>query len=178
MSTLDRIAYFQGRRDEVPNQELARDSGRARGPGGHPGDRRSLVAPRTERPQRLSQGVLRDRLSQAGVVAPDAGDFLTLLGSRNNRLVWGAMIGLVTVAEIVADEIYPHAAEIQRAMAGGTIITLDAGVLALSCLWGTGDDRRTALLPYSARLLAGLPALGRPAPCGAGHHGDQCRQQG
>ena len=25
MSTLDRIAYFQGRRDEVPNQELARD---------------------------------------------------------------------------------------------------------------------------------------------------------
>ena len=82
------------------------------------------------------------------LVAPYAGDFLKLLGSRNNRLVWGAMIGLSTVAEIAADEIYPHAAEIQRAMAGGTIITLDAGVLALARLAATGDDRRTALLPY------------------------------
>ena len=87
------------------------------------------------------------------LVAPYAGDFLKLLGSRNNRLVWGAMIGLSTVAEIAADEIYPHTAEIQRAMAGGTIITLDAGVLALSRLAATGDDRRTALLPYLLDFL-------------------------
>ena len=87
------------------------------------------------------------------LVAPYAGDFLKLLGSRNNRLVWGAMIGLSTVAEVAADEIYPHAAEIQRAMAGGTIITLDAGVLALSRLAATGDDRRTALLPYLLDFL-------------------------
>ena len=82
------------------------------------------------------------------LVAPYAGDFLKLLGSRNNRLVWGAMIGLSMVAEIAADEIYPYTAEIQRAMAGGTIITLDAGVLALSRLAATDNDRRTALLPY------------------------------
>ena len=87
------------------------------------------------------------------LVAPYAGDFLKLLGSRNNRLVWGAMIGLSTVAEIAADEIYPHTAEIQRAMAGGTIITLDAGVLALARLAATGDDRRAALLPYLLDFL-------------------------
>ena len=63
------------------------------------------------------------------------------------------MIGLSTVAEVAADEIYPHAAEIQRAMAGGTIITLDAGILALSRLAATGDDRRTALLPYLLDFL-------------------------
>ena len=89
------------------------------------------------------------------MIAPYAGDFLKLLGSRNNRLVWGAMIGLSTVAEVAADEIYPHAAEIQRAMAGGTIITLDAGVLALSRLAATSDDRRTALLPYLLDFLRG-----------------------
>ena len=81
------------------------------------------------------------------LVAPYAGDFLKLLGSRNNRLVWGAMIGLSTVAEIAADEIYPHAAEIQRAMAGGTIITLDAGVLALSRLAATATTGEPPCCP-------------------------------
>ena len=72
------------------------------------------------------------------------------------------MIGLSTVAEIAADEIYPHTAEIQRAMAGGTIITLDAGVLALSRLAATGGDRRTALLPCLIDILRNCRPLDLP----------------
>ena len=148
MSTLDRIAYFQGRRDEVPNQELARDLAAREDQDGI----REIAEALWRREPNVRSDCLKV-LYEIGyrkpeLVAPYAGDFLKLLGSRNNRLVWGAMIGLSTVAEIVADEIYPHAAEIQRAMAGGTIITLDAGVLALSRLAATGDGRRTALLPY------------------------------
>jgi len=148
MSALNKIAYFQGRRDEIPNQELARelaDSGDIAGI-------REIAENLWNREANIRSDCLKV-LYEIGylkpeLVAPFSGDFLKLLGSRNNRLVWGAMIGLSTVAEIAADEIYPHAAEIQRVMAGGTIITLDAGVLALSRLAATGDDRRTALLPY------------------------------
>ena len=148
MSTLDRIAYFQGRRDEVPNQELARDLAVREDQAGI----REIAEALWHREPNVRSDCLKV-LYEIGyrkpeLVAPYAGDFLKLLGSRNNRLVWGAMIGLSTVAEIAADEIYPHAAKIQRAMAGGTIITLDAGILALSRLAATGDDRRTALLPY------------------------------
>ena len=154
MSTLERIAYLQGRRDEVPNQELARDLAAQRGPGGHPGDRRSLWHREPNVRSDCLKVLYEIGYLKPELVAPYAGDFLKLLGSRNNRLVWGAMIGLSTVAEIAADEIYPHAAEIQRAMAGGTIIPpLDAGVLALSRLAATGDDRRTALLPYLLDFL-------------------------
>ena len=34
------------------------------------------------------------------LVADFAGDFLALLTSKNNRLVWGAMIGLSTIAHL------------------------------------------------------------------------------
>jgi hypothetical protein len=153
MSTLDRIAYFQGRRDEVPNQELARDLAAREDQAGI----REIAEALRHRELNVRSDCLKV-LYEIGyrkpeLIAPYAGDFLTLLGSRNNRLVWGAMIGLATVAEIAADAIYPHAAEIQRVMAGGTIITLDAGVVALSRLAATGDDRRAALLPYLLDFL-------------------------
>jgi len=67
--------------------------------------------------------------------------------------VWGAMIGLSTVAGLAADELYPHVAEIQQTMEGGTIITIDAGILALARLAATDDVRRTALLPYLLEFL-------------------------
>ena len=153
MSALNKIAYFQGRRDEIPNQELAHelaDSGDIAGI-------REIAENLWNREANIRSDCLKV-LYEIGylkpeLIAPYADHFLKLLGSRNNRLVWGAMIGLSTVAEIAADEIYPHAAEFQQAMAGGTIITLDAGVLALSRLAATGDDRRTALLPYLLDFL-------------------------
>jgi hypothetical protein len=153
MSALNKIAYFQGRRDEIPNQELARDLADS----GDIAGIREIAENLWNREANIRSDCLKV-LYEIGylkpeLVAPYAGDFLKLLGSRNNRLVWGAMIGLSTVAEIAADEIYPHAAEIQEAMAGGTIITLDAGVLALSRLAATGEDRRTALLPYLLDFL-------------------------
>jgi hypothetical protein len=153
MSVLDRIAYFQGQRDEVPNQELARDLAASEDQAGI----REIAENLWNREPNVRSDCLKV-LYEIGylkpeLVAPYAGDFLKLLGSRNNRLVWGAMIGLSTVAGLAADQLYPHAAEIQRVMESGTIITIDAGVLALSRMAATNDERRTALLPYLFNVL-------------------------
>jgi hypothetical protein len=153
MSVLERIAYFQNRRDEVPNQELARDLAARDDQAGI----REIAENLWNREPNVRSDCLKV-LYEVGylkpeLIAPYAGDFLKLLGSRNNRLVWGGMIGLSTVAELAADEIYPHAAEIQRLMECGTIITQDAGILALSRLATTGDERRTAVLPFLLNFL-------------------------
>jgi hypothetical protein len=94
MSTLDRIAYFQGRRDEVPNQELAHDLA-AR-------EDRAGIREITEALLHREPNVRSDCLKvlyeigylKPELVAPYAGDFLKLLASWTNRLVLGAMMGL------------------------------------------------------------------------------------
>jgi hypothetical protein len=148
MSALDRIACFQGRRDEIPNRELARELAAS--------EDRAGIREIAENLWRREPNVRSDCLKvlyeigylRPDLVAPYAGDFLKLLASRNNRLTWGAMIALSTVAGIAADRIYPHAAEIRRTMESGTVITVDAGVRALAQLAATSDERRAALLPY------------------------------
>ena len=153
MSVLNKIAYFQGRRDEVPNQELARELAANEDEAGI----REIAENLWNREPNVRSDCLKV-LYEIGylkpeLVAPYAGSFLKLLGSRNNRLVWGGMIALSTVAGTTADQLYPHVAEIQRVMESGTIITVDAGVLALSRIAATDDDRRTVLLPYLLDVL-------------------------
>ncbi len=148
MSVLDRIAYFQGRQDEVPNQELARDLAASEDRAGI----QEIAENLWNREPKIRSDCLKV-LYEIGYLKPElvavyAGDFLKLLGNRNTRLVWGAMIGLSTIAGLAADAIYPHAVKVQRAMAAGSVITVDAGVLTLARLAATSDERRAALIPY------------------------------
>lgn len=154
MSILHRIAYYQNRRDEVPNQELARDLAAS-------GDQAGIaeIAGNLWNKEANVQSDCLKVLYEIGylrpeLIAPYAGDFLRLLKSRNNRLVWGGMIALSTIAGIAADEIDPHVPAIQRAMAGGSVITIDAGVRTLAGIAATSDERRAALFPYLLNHLA------------------------
>ena len=153
MSVLDRIAYYQGRRDEVPNQVLARMLA-ANGDEAGIGEIATNLWNKEPNIQSDCLKVLYEiGYLRPELIAPYASDFLKLLGSRNNRLVWGGMIALSTIAEIAADDIYPLVAEIQCVMASGTAITVDAGVLALARLAATNEARCAALLPYLFELL-------------------------
>jgi len=58
--------------------------------------------------------------------------FVHLLSSRNNRLVWGGMTALATVADIKADEIVANLDKIKKAFASGSVITVDNGVRVLA----------------------------------------------
>lgn len=148
MSVLNQIAYFQDRRDETPNQELARDLVTKQ-------DRAGIqeIAENLWNPNPNVQADCLKVLYEIGYLAPDlvadrSADFLKLLRHRNNRMVWGAMIALSTVAALKGDEIYPRRDEITRAMAQGSVITVDNGVKVLATLAASSDERRQTLLPY------------------------------
>jgi hypothetical protein len=96
MPVLNRIAYFQNRRDEVPNQELARELAGAK-------DRKGIreIARNLWHENSNVQSDCLKVLYEVGylnpvLIARYVGDFLKLLKSSNNRLTWGSMIALST----------------------------------------------------------------------------------
>ena len=85
---------------------------------------------------------------QPELVAPYTEDFLKLLHSRHNRLVWGAMIALSTVADLKADVIYPHVADIKQVMDQGSVITRDNGVKVLALVAAQKAAYSKRIFPY------------------------------
>ena len=54
-----------------------------------------------------------------------------MLKNKNNRLVWGGMIGLSTIAPLKSAELYANLKLIIEIIDKGTIITMDAGIKTL-----------------------------------------------
>jgi len=148
MSALDRIAHFQNRRDEVPDQALARDLASKKD--------RAGIREIAENLWNKDKGIQADCIKvlyEIGYIDPAlityyVEDFINLLKSRNNRLVWGGMIALGTVAELKAEVIFAHLAEIEKVMDTGSVITVDNGVRTLALAASKGGKYNKAIFPY------------------------------
>ena len=148
MSVLNRIAHFQNRRDEVPNQELARDLAEWK-------DRDGIceIAENLWNKDKNIQADCIKVLYEIGYIDPSliadyTEDYLKLLKSRNNRLVWGGMIALSTVATLKAEVIFAHLQEVYRAIEGGSVITVDGGILTLAAVAAAREEYRKAIFPF------------------------------
>ena len=154
MTVLNKIACLQGRRDEVPNQELARELAETKNIEGIQEIATALW--------NLDPNIQSDCvkvLYEIGYLNPEliAGyveDFLKLLKSRNNRLVWGSMLALSTIASLKPAEIDAQLALIQKTMEAGSVITVDNGVKILSALAVALPDRSGEIFPYLLKHLA------------------------
>ncbi len=148
MSALDQIAHFQNRRDEVPNQILARDLASRKDRAGI----REIAVNLWNKDKGIQADCIKVLYEvgylQPALIAGYVEDFVKLLKSKNNRLVWGAMIALGTVADIKADVIFAHLAEIQKAMNSGSVITVDNGVQTLALAASKGGKYNKAIFPY------------------------------
>ena len=148
MSALQRIAYYQNRRDEVPNQELARELAAKKDRKGIQEIAENLWNKNSQIQSDCLKVLYEIGYLQSELVAPYADDFLKLLHSRNNRLVWGALIALSTVADLKADAIYPHVAEIKQVTDQGSIITQDNGVKVLALVATQKAAYSKDIFPY------------------------------
>jgi hypothetical protein len=153
MSVLPGLASAQGRKDEEPNKELARE----------------LVARNdTEGIQEVAENLRNeDRrvrtdclsvLEQVGLLDPAmiedyAGDFIELLFSRDNRLVWAAMIDLALVADRKPDEIFARYHEIVPVIEEGSVITRDNGIKVLAKVAAARPDYGQVIMPYLLEQL-------------------------
>ena len=147
MSVLDKISYYQNRRDEIPNQELAQELARTKNKNGV-----KEIAENLWNKNKNIQSDCLKVLYEIGYLKPDliadyVDDFLKLLKSKNNRMVWGAMIALATIAEKKPREIFANIDDVVRAVDQGSLITVVWGVKTLGRVASTGNKCRQKIFP-------------------------------
>lgn len=142
-----------GRRDEVPNQELARELAEARDAEG--------IAEIAEHLGDLNRSVASDCLKvlyeigyiEPSLIEPYTGTFIDLLSSKNNRMVWGGMIALWTVADAQHARIWDRIDEVLDALEKGSVITVVSGVKALSIVASKEAEHEERLRPVLFGIL-------------------------
>ena len=153
MSVTDKLAHSLGRRDEVPNQELARDLAAKN-------DQKGIreVAENLWNTDKNIQADCIKVLYEVGYIEPKliadyAEDFVKLLKSKNNRLVWGGMTALAEVAKANPDAVFKHFDAIKKAKETGSVITVDNAISTLAYT-AANDKYNKAIFPYLLKHLS------------------------
>ena len=148
MSVVNRLASQLGQNDEVPNIELAHELANEKN--------HAAIEDVIENLANKDKKIQSDCIKVAheiGEINPElireyALTFIMLLKSHNNRLVWGAMQALSTIAEVASETILPHIETIKNAMETGSVITMDKGVLTLAKLATVSKESNDKILSY------------------------------
>jgi hypothetical protein len=155
MSVLNRLASSLGRRDEVPNQELARDLAAKKDKAGI----REIAANLWNKDKNIQADCIKV-LYEIGYIEPKliaeyAEDFAKLLKSRNNRLVWGGMTALAEVAKANPDVVFKYFDQIKKAKETGSVITVDNAISTLAWTAAANEKYNETIFPYLLSHLAG-----------------------
>jgi hypothetical protein len=87
------------------------------------------------------------------LISPHADEFIRLIFSRHNRLVWGAMMALATIAPLVPEKLFTSRDRIQSAMKDGSVITVDNGIKALAKVAASKPEYEKEIFPFLAQHL-------------------------
>lgn len=148
MSVIPKLATSLGKKDEVPNQLLAKEIAQAKDTAAV----RELVDNLANNNVAIANDCIKT-LYEVGYIDPqliaDYSDlFIQLLFSCNNRLVWGAMIILSVIAPIVPQKIFESRERVFSAMHEGSVITVDNGVKVLAHVAAAKTDFEQELFPF------------------------------
>lgn len=150
MSVLGKLASALGRNDEQPNVELA--EALAARP-----DAAAVAGALATGPTAVSNDAIKV-LYELGalkpeLVAPHAAAFLTLLGGKNNRNVWGALQAIEAITSLQPDAVLAQLRAIISAADKGSVIAKDKAVAILAKLAAAGHGAKA--LPILLERLEG-----------------------
>lgn len=148
MSVIQKLSTSLGRRDEVPNQELALLIAK--------GEDKEAVRELIDNLEHKNKDIRSDCIKvlyeigeqKPELIAPYHESFLSLLDSKNNRLVWGAMTALDSISNTNPGLVYQNLPKILDAADKGSVISKDHAVSILIKLAGNQDyqDEASVLL--------------------------------
>jgi hypothetical protein len=162
MKAIDLLATSLNSGDDKPNQELA--------DGIIKSNRTDWVQELVENLGNRDKNIQSDCIKvlyeigergAAQMIAPYFKTFGDLLESKNNRLVWGAMYALDSIASVNPSDINSIIPVICKAIDKGSVITIDGGVSILAKLAAVNEFTETAF-PLLLEQLKRCPAKQLP----------------
>lgn len=131
MNWINKIAYHQNVRGEEPNKNLAKEISETK----NVEALKEISQYLYDKNKSISSDVLATLYNvgydQPELIAPYLSEFVNLLSSKINRMVWGSMIAISTIAKIKADEVYTHIDLIISTIKNGSLITEVWGLVTL-----------------------------------------------
>lgn len=162
MNATELLASSLGIRDDVPNQKLADEIIRT--------ERNDWVKELVDNLKNGGKDIQNDSIKalyeigergKAEMIAPYCAEFAAVLNSKNNRLVWGGMIALDTIASVNPAVVFKLLPVIMDATDKGSVITIDHGVGILAKLSGMPEFAGTTF-PLLLEQLKRCPAKQLP----------------
>jgi hypothetical protein len=157
MSVLSRLAVSLNRRDEVPNQELARLLAEKKDLKGI----KEIVDNLHNKNKNIQSDCIKvlDELGEIdpSLVAPYAPELLALLDHKNNRMQWGAMAALDAITNENPALIFKNLTKILTAAEKGSVITKDRCMSILIKLCATKKYSEPAFSLLFEQLFKSLP---------------------
>jgi len=153
MNWISKIAWYRNIRSEIPNQELARELAETENADGI----KEISEYLNDKNSSVSSDCIKV-LYEIGYLKPESiqhyvNTFLSLLESKNNRMVWGGMIALATIARLKADEIFKQIDLVLLTIKKGTLITEVWGIKTLVGVSMNCDQYKERLLPVLFEFL-------------------------
>ncbi|HAV77265.1 MAG TPA: hypothetical protein DCX53_07915 [Anaerolineae bacterium] len=154
MSVINKLAHSLGRRDEVPNQELARELATKK-------DKKAIreIAENLWNKDKNIQADCIKVLYEIGYIEPKlisdyTNEFVKCINSKNNRLVWGGMTALAEVAKVDPDVTFKNLDAIKKAKETGSVITVDYAISTLAFTAKGNKKYNEVIFPYLLKHLS------------------------
>ena len=153
MSIIEKLASAQNRKDEEPNIVLAQEIAAS--------DNTSAVTELVENLNHEKTAIRHDiikALYEIGAVKPaliadHVLAFINLLKERDNRMVWGAMTALDTIAAQKASDIWKHIDTVMHTTEMGSVITQDHGIRVLAFVSAASPAYEKRIFPFLVDFL-------------------------
>ena len=152
-SVLSKLAGAQNRKDEEPNKELGRELVE-----NHDIEGIQEIAENLWNKDKRVRTDCLSVLEQVGLLDPElvdnyVTDFLELISSKDNRLVWASMINLALIADRKPHEIFERYDDVVKVIEKGSVITKDNGIKTLAKVASTRTEYNEVIMPYLMEQL-------------------------
>ena len=153
MSIIAKLASAQDRKDEEPNKDLGRELVE-----NHDFEGIREIAENLWNKDKRVQTDCLSVLEQVGLLEPElienyVADFIELIFSKDNRLIWAAMINLAQIADRKPQEIFEQYDDIVKVIEKGSVITRDNGIKILAKVASTSTEYKEVIVPYLLEQL-------------------------